>query len=326
MKDLWLRFGCYITGYNYKIVKCSSEASSKAVKKYLSAILIVSTLWGFIGFAFTQRYLHASIPVSIIGSVIMILMVIQIERQIILTLGKKHLAFIFRALIGLIMAIIGSVILDQIIFKDDIEKLQIGNIQDEVIRILPQKNKELNSQILQIDSSIYAKERERAALMNEVGKQPTISTLSSLDQYEKDSTGTMALSKKSISNQSIPNPKAGLIPNIDTQIQTLRQQKFIKENEQLNKKKLLEDELRAKTGFLDELKVLVSILRSSGIALCFWIVLATFFFFLELFVVASKWWDSEIDYDSKIIHQNKVQIKLLERLTEDFVKHIPDNH
>jgi hypothetical protein len=325
MKDSWLKFGCFITGYNYRIVKCSSEASAKAVKKYLSAILIVGTLWGFIGFAFTQRYLHADIPVSIIGAVIMILMVIQIERQIILTLGKKHTAFIFRAIIGFIMAIIGSVILDQIIFKDDIEKLQVGNIQDEVVRILPQKNKELNAQILQIDSSIYAKERERAALISEIGKQPTISTFSSMDQYERDSTGSMALSKKSISNQSVPNPKAGLITNIDVQIQTLRQQKFIKENEQLNKKTLLEDELRAKTGFLDELKVLVSILRSSGIALGFWIVLATFFFFIELFVVASKWWDSEIDYDSKILHQNTVQIKLLQHLTDDFVKHIPDN-
>jgi hypothetical protein len=325
MKDLWLKIGCFITGYNYKIIKCSSEASAKAVKKYLSAILIVGTLWGFIGFAFTQRYLHAGIPVSIVGSVLMILMVIQIERQIILTMGKKSQAFVFRAIIGLIMAIIGSVILDQIIFKDDIEKLQVGNIQNEVIRILPQKNKELNLQILQIDSSIYAKERERAVLINDVGKQPTISTMSSFDQYEKDSTGTMALSKKSFNNQSIRNPKAELIPNIDAQIQALRQQKLIKENEQLNKKKLLEDEIKAKTGFLDELKVLASIFCSSGIALGFWIILATFFFFIELFVVASKWWDSEIDYDSKITHQNKVQIKQLQQLTDDFIKHIPDH-
>lgn len=325
MKDLWLKIGCFITGYNYKIVKCSSEASAKAVKKYLSAILIVGTLWGFIGFAFTQRYLHAGILASIIGSLVMIVMVIQVERQIILTMGKKRQAFIFRAFIGLIMAIIGSVILDQIIFKDDIEKLQVGNIQDEVIRILPQKNKELNLQILQLDSSIFAKERERAALINDIGKQPTISTLSSLDQYEKDSTGTMALSKKSITNQSIRNPKAELIPNIDSQIQALRQQKFIKENEQLNKKKLLEDELKAKTGFLDELKVLVAIFRSSGIAFGFWIIFAAFFFLIELFVVASKWWDSELDYDSKIVHQNKVQIKQLQQLTDDFVKHIPDH-
>jgi hypothetical protein len=298
MKDSWLKIGCFITGYNYKIVKCSSEASAKAVKKYLSAILIVATLWGFIGYAFTRRYLHADIPVSVIGSLVMILMVIQIERQIILTLGKKHQAFIFRAIIGLIMAIIGSVILDQIIFKDDIEKLQIGNIQDEVVKILPQKNREINAQILQIDSTIFAKERERAALIHEVGKQPTISALSSTVQYEKDSTGLMAVSKKSVSNQSVPNPKAELIPNIDQQIQSLRQQKFIKENEQLNKKKLLEEELKAKTGFLDELKVLVSILGSSDIALGFWIILASFFFFIELFVVAAKWWDGEIDYES----------------------------
>ncbi|MHB9142466.1 MAG: DUF4407 domain-containing protein, partial [Paludibacter sp.] len=64
MKDIWIKFGCFLTGHNYAIIKNSSEASAKTVKKYLSALLIISTIWGFIGFAFTHRYLHGNALVS----------------------------------------------------------------------------------------------------------------------------------------------------------------------------------------------------------------------------------------------------------------------
>jgi hypothetical protein len=117
MKDFWLKLGCYITGYNYTIIKNSSEASAKTVKKYLSAILIVSILWGFIGYTFAQRYLHASVFMALTVSLVMVIIVIQIERQIILSVGKNRLVPLFRILIGIVMAVIGSVIIDQIIFR-----------------------------------------------------------------------------------------------------------------------------------------------------------------------------------------------------------------
>src|SRR5512133_1046267 len=170
MKDLWLRTGCYITGYNYTIIKNSSEASAKTVKKYLSAILIVSILWGFIGYSFAQRYLHTGVGGSILVSLVMIVIVIQIERQIILSMGKNSLVPIFRTLIGIVMAVIGSVIIDQIIFREDVEKVKISNLQAEVNSILPVKARELDLQIIQLDSAILAKESERTALIEEITK------------------------------------------------------------------------------------------------------------------------------------------------------------
>ncbi|HLN72683.1 MAG TPA: DUF4407 domain-containing protein [Prolixibacteraceae bacterium] len=101
MKDLWVRLGCFMTGYNYSIVRNSSEATSKAVKKYLSALLIVCTLWGFVGYAFTRRYLHGNEYVSLVGALIMMLMVIQIERQIILSIGRNRMAYAFRILVSI---------------------------------------------------------------------------------------------------------------------------------------------------------------------------------------------------------------------------------
>ena len=58
MKNWWIRFGCFLTGYNYSIVRNSSEVAAKTVKRYTSAMLIVCILWAFIGYCFTRRYLH----------------------------------------------------------------------------------------------------------------------------------------------------------------------------------------------------------------------------------------------------------------------------
>ncbi len=317
MKDLWVKFGCFLTGYNYAIVKNSSEASAKAVKKYLSALLIVCTLWSFIGYAFTQRYLHGDLYISLIGALVMLVMVIQIERQIILSIGRNSLAYYFRVIIGIVMAVIGSVILDQIIFKDDVEKVQISNIQTEVNRLLPIKTQELTSQIQQLDNSIQLKEIERVNTIIDIGKNPTIYIPSTTNQYEKDSdTRKLVLTNRTVTNNSIPNPKAEMIPSIVAQIKYLREQKTRKENEKLNIQDLLEKDLKSKKGFLDELKILFSILFSSSVALAVWALIFLFFIAIELFVLVNKLGDSKNDYDKTIMHQMETRIKMLEKLTD----------
>lgn len=317
MKDFWVRLGCFMTGYNYMIVRNSSEATAKAVKKYLSALLIVCTLWGFVGYAFTRRYLHGEWYVSLIGAIIMMLMVIQIERQIILSIGRNRMAYAFRVLIGIVMAVLGSVILDQIIFKDDVEKLQISNIQEEVNRLLPVKTKELTLQIQQLDSSISTKERERARIIEEISKKPMVYSPSTTNQYQKDTaSGKMVLTNKTITGSSIPNPKAEMIPAIDAQIKYLVEQRTQKETGMLNIRDVLEKDLRSKTGFLDELKVLFTILFHSGIAFTMWALIFLFFLAIELFVLVNKFGDSKNDYDKTILHQMDTRMRMLEKLEE----------
>lgn len=318
MSDLWLKTGCFITGHNYAIVKNSSEASAKAVKKYLSAILIIATLWGFIGFAFTKRYLHGSTLVAVIGAIVMIIIIIQIERQIILSVGKNKLAFAFRVLIGIVMAIIGSVILDQVMFKEDVEKHKIESVQLKVNEILPIKTRELTMQINQLDSAIKAKETERALILADYNKNPMISAPTVTGRFEKDSTsGKMVEIGREITTSSIQNPKAELIVQLDAQLKAFQEQKTKKENEKLNMQQVLEDDLNAKVGFLDELTILFSsVLLSSGIALTIWILLFFFFLSIELFVLVNKYGDTVNDYDKTIIHQMAVRIQMLENMQE----------
>jgi hypothetical protein len=323
MKDLWLKTGCYITGHNYGIIKNSSELSAKTVRKYLSAILIVSILWGFIGYSFAHRYLHAGLTGSIVAAIVMIVIVIQIERQIILSVGRNKLVPLFRILIGMVMAVIGSVIIDQIIFKEDVEKVRIGNIQTEVNNILPVKTKELDLQIKQIDSAIAIKEAERAAIIDEISIRPFIkSTSSEIRHFQLQQNGNdghlrdTIVSRRDVALNDIANPKAGLLPGIADQITQLRKQKSEKENSKINIRQELETELSSKTGFLDELKVLFSILLSSPIALVVWIMFFIFLLSIEVFVLVNKFGDEKNDYDSVIIHQRDVRLKMLEKLGE----------
>lgn len=326
MKDYWLRFGCFLTGYNYGIITNSSEASAQAVKKYLSAMLIVSTLWGFIGYAFTQRYLHGGTGASVFGGVLMAVMVIQIERQIILAVGKNTLAFGFRILIGMVMAVIGSVIIDQIVFKDDVEKKQISSIQQEVNKLLPVKTQELSAQINQLDNSLVAQQNERAAAIADISRNPTIYTPTSVVQYQMDS-GTRKLSavNKTVTSNAIANPRAELIPEIDAQIKFLREQKTAKENEKLNIQQVLEGELKSKVGFLDELNVLFTILLSSRMAMIIWTLIFFFFLAIELFVMLNKLGDAKNDYDKTIMHQMETHMVMLDNLKEKRYDRIFDN-
>lgn len=321
MKDLWLKLGCYITGYNYTIIKNSSEASAKTVKKYLSAILIVSILWGFIGYTFAARYLHTTVLTSLVVALIMVIIVIQIERQIILSIGKNSLVPVFRTIIGVVMAVIGSVIIDQIIFREDVDKMKISNLQEEVNNILPVKTRELDYQIAQLDSAILVKESERSDLIDEITRKPFIKSASSETRHfqmqRNTNTGEMKdtlVRRTDLALNDVVNPKASLLPDIEEQISQLRSQKNEKENNKINIREELETELGSKTGFLDELKILFSILLSSWIAMVVWSMFFLFLMSIELLVLVNKFGEEKTDYDSVILHQKDVRIKMLDKL------------
>lgn len=315
MKNWWLKFGCFLTGYNYQIVIQSSEMSAKSVKKYTAALLIICILWGFIGYAFTQRYGQTGFIGSIVGALISIIIVIQIERQIILTIGNNYLGRVFRIFIGIIMACIGSVIIDQIIFKDDVEKRQLTINQVLVDSLLPKKTFELNNHIKGMDSLISNKEGERTALQKELYLKPTISLASSAISYEKDTlTGKFIPASRSNSSKSMVNPKAALMQPLLQQIDTYVKRKSEMENRMVTIREDVEKQVASKTGFLDELDILFKILFESKVALIMWVLWFCLLLFIELFVLVSKYGDVTDDYMKTVIHQMEVKIEMLEKL------------
>lgn len=325
MRNLWIKFGCFLTGFNYGIVRNSSEISAKAVKRYTAAMLIVCIIWAFVGYTFTNRYLDGGVYRSLVGSAVLVIVVIQIERQIILSVNPGRFLYASRGLIAIMMAIIGAIIIDQILFKDDIELAKRDLIEFRVNKELPSRTQQLRTQITSLDTAIQRKESERLQLIADVEKNPTIKTVSVQQSPTKvmlkrtDSSGTtyeteQIKSTTTIIQNQVPNPKQAIIPSVDETIAELRAQKSEKEKEELMIRPQVESEIREKVGFLDELQVMYQLIRSSNIAMFVWFIWFLFLFGLEMLVLISKANEKENDYERTVKHHMNLQIRKLDAL------------
>ncbi len=319
MKDWWTKIGCILTGWNYQILCTCTEASKKQLKKYSSAIVILIILWAFIGYSFADRYIGTPWWGCVIVSIIFVIIIIQIERQIILTVGKNGWLPTFRVIIAFIMALIGSAILDQIIFKDDINKKMVEIVDRQVNEQLPNRLTIINTKLQELQIEIDSLDRKNLDLYAEISKQPTIQTVSTTTSpiaISRPNKSDSIVFKATINRSPIANPKVKEAEINNQHLEALRTQQ-----EEFTKKKLdaetsLRKELKENQGFLEELNAIIEILSERPVALIFYLILFAFLMSLELFVVMSKFGDKKSDYDLVIEHQLEQKKKTLNQLVK----------
>jgi hypothetical protein len=317
MKNWWYKIGCYLTGWNTKILESCTESSRKQLKKYSSAILILIILWSFIGYSFAERYVRAPWWGCLITAIIFVIIIIQIERQIILTVGKNRWLATFRLVIAFIMAIIGSAILDQIIFKEDIEKKMIEIVDRQVNEQLPNRITIINTKLQELQFEVDSLDRKNLELYAEISKRPTIETVSTIrsPMTMRKLNGTDSIVfRTTISRNPISNPKMKEAEINNQHLDIIRKQKEDYTQRKLELETILREELKSKQGFLEELNAIIEILIERPVALIFYLVLFLFLMSLELFVVVSKFGDKKCDYDLVVEHQLEQKKKTLNEL------------
>ncbi|MBO9673503.1 MAG: DUF4407 domain-containing protein [Sphingobacteriaceae bacterium] len=321
----WLKLCCFLTGYNYYILNNCSEVSIRKVKKYTAAMLIISTVWAFVGYCFCSRYLKLDTLGSSIGSIISIFIIIQIERQILLVDKTNQYLKITRIALALLMAIVGSLIIDQIIFKDDIDKNKMADNQNQVDVLMPGRAKEITNQLDQLNKTLIDKEQERKDLLRDINRNPTKQIIETTtnqipvsntitDSTRKSITKTILKSSVSKNIRVIPNPKIEQLKPINDQITSINSQKIDKENTLLTLKSVLEKEVNNKVGFLDELRIMFNILKQSTVALTVYLIWLFFLLILELLILIGKMNDTESDYEKTIQKQMSLHLKKIELL------------
>lgn len=327
MKNKWLQIGCFLTGYNYDILMGCSEVPRKDVKRYTSALIIISIIWFFVGFSFSSRYLGANILQSFFTAIVSVIIIIQVERQIILSVHQNKQLYRVRTGIAITMALIGSLIIDQIIFKADIDQEKILVLKDKVDKVYPGRSEEIKSQINELDSTIIIKENIQAKLRAEVIKNPTIIVVNSeskpiaINSIKKDENGndisvTQVENYKSVQRSNIANPSILELAKLDTVLNKLRISKSIKEESLLKLRPAVELEIQSHIGFIDELNVMISILLNSPVGFVVWVIWFLFFLGLELFILYSKKNEVESDYHALIKHQEQLHRKKIELMSK----------
>src|SRR5690606_38646242 len=121
-------------------------------------------------------------------------------------------------------------------------------------------------------------------------------------------------STQSTNKSVMENPKKLEMEQLHKQIETLQNKKFALAASITSIKERKEQELKASTGFLDELTLLHDVVTSSSIGLFVYLLLLFFFLAIDLTVLVMMLTDSDSQYDCRVRHQTDICMQMLETL------------
>jgi cell division protein FtsB len=307
-------FGCFLTGFNYQLLNSCSEVARKMLKRYTGLLMLISIVWAVIGFCFATRYLKLGVIGGIVLAIVCVIAIVMIERNIILSNKGNRGMMVFRFVLAFVMAIIGSLIIDQVMFSEDIEEQRIVVVQRKVNENFPIKSKELKDQIQNLNEQILNLETRQRSLSDEVGLNPTIksytrTTTTSIAKGDSVPTSNMT----SVVND-VANPKINELNDVQQLLKnsyTIRQEK---DSLLLALRADLQAQYENRKGFLDELIIMVDVVGKSWVSMVVYGMWFLFFLAIELFIVFSKLGETENDYHKLIQQQMELHNRRLDLL------------
>ena len=306
----WLKFGCKLTGWSSTMLEQCSEASKSQLSKYTSALLILMIVWSITGFCFAQRYIGLPIWGCAIVSLVFITIVIMIERQILLAIHPTKKLAMFRMVIAIVMAIVGSTIFDQTMFGKDIDKQMAETIELQTAALTHKRVGIIEDKLNALQKEKTLLDNTNAELQADVNAHPWIvqrSVTNSQQRLVVDGK-IKTVSNPSVTTNQVANPKMETIKANNEKINSLNEQE-----KELSKKKLTVEEdtrkeCQANVGFLEELEAMVSIITTRKVAGIFYLVFFALLMSLELFVVVSKMGDKECDYEMAVKGAERIKM------------------
>ena len=310
----WIKLGCKLTGWNPTLLAQCSEASRSQLSKYTSALMILMTIWSVTGFCFAQRYMELPVWGCIMVSIIFVIVVIMIERQILLTTKKSLKLMAFRAIIAFVMAIVGSTIFDQTMFGKDIDQQLTNNIEMQVADLMEKRVSIINSKLATLTAEIDSLNRINSQLQADINANPWIVQKSATMSQQKIVVDGVVrtVNNPSVTTNQVVNPKQDIVKANNEKMKALVEQ----EMEWTKKKQTVEETARAEcqdnVGFLEELEAMWAIITTRPLAGIFYGIFFLLLMSLELFVVVSKVIDAECDYDTAVIGSQRIRMAQFE--------------
>ena len=314
--------GCFLIGWDKNILNECGEASYRQYRKLLSAICIMMILWGTIGYCFADRYINIeSCALKLCVSIAFMFIVLCVERVIILTVGKAKLMSVMRVLLALCMAVLGSCIFDQIIFRNDILQAIQEHREDVISATITKRLAIYDSDIQRITTDMDSLSKATIALNEELQKRPIIkgTNVSTQEQVVGvDENGKPQKVKTQIVNTvTLANPLAEQLKANNDQIQIYSTQlEQLRQDKKEVAEKVREEMNQRAPGFIEELEATLKVVSQSKVSLAFYIILFCFLTFLELFVLTIKMGENKCDYELIVESQLYLKKNLMEHTAQ----------
>lgn len=293
-----LKIYCLLTGDDYQIVKGETPASKRKIALLATCLFVPVIMWFINAVLLVHKVLLSPILVSVVSGFIVAFIVFLIEKAVIMSNGSKAMA-VFRVSLGLMVALLGSVALDEVIFKSDIDQ-QVTINRDEMIQESIAKIRKINdSKIEKLNQEISSKllaweEWQKKAIDNAEGKNgmpyghgEVAKMLEGMAKEKKDDYETTQLELSALNN-SLKNEEASF------------QHKQVAD---FNDHSLL-----------IRIKALWDLVAKNDLMMFVYLVFTLLLFLLEFLVVIIKLTSTETNYEKKV--------KIIEQIGSDRLNRI----
>lgn len=115
-----LRFYCFLTGDQYTMLVEDTPKSKQKVMLMANALLVPVITWAINGYLLAYQVFETSVVIAIITSLICAFLIFLVERIIIMATSDPGMKR-FRIVLGICAAFLGSLALDEVVFKKDID-------------------------------------------------------------------------------------------------------------------------------------------------------------------------------------------------------------
>ncbi len=114
------KFFSILIGENPTYTASFQPSSKRKIALYATCLMVPVILWFVNVYLLVLKTMELGMAVAIISAVFAALMIYLIERSILMSNGGRPIV-VFRLIMGFLMALLGSISLDEVIFKSDID-------------------------------------------------------------------------------------------------------------------------------------------------------------------------------------------------------------
>lgn len=292
-----LKFYSLIIGENPNYTATFQPASKRKIALYANCLMVPVILWFINGYLLVNHVLEGGIYASILTAFVAAFIIFLIERAIIMSNGSKSI-FWFRIFLGFIIASLGSISLDEVIFKQDIDN-QVSFYEQTEVDISVQKVEDEYKKQIGIQQSIVNQKYVEWQLALKDAKGEADGTSGSLQKK----VGKIAMLKMNIAQKIETDYKVE-----NTTLTVLKSN--LKEDKKTAK-------IKAETDFqsnalLVRIRAMFDLIAKNKFMLGVYILFTLFIFCLEFLVVLIKI-GSKNSFDEDL---EKVREKLLRAKTK----------
>jgi len=294
-----LSFFCQITGTDYQILKEDTQLSKNKVRLMGSVIFIPVSLWFLNGFLLARHTFSLNIILALSMAFVVGLLIFIIEQAVILAKGGKWIVR-FRVTLGLIVALLGATIMDEQLFKQDIQRQLAEDYQNKEQVLQKTIDNHYQAQIQALTIDIQQKEE-----IWQKASQAYLAEADGTGGSKSKGCGKICQEKKKRAESCYANYK--MAQKALTQLQEEKKQQFSQQKE------LLQNQT---AGFLTNIKALHQIIKNDNWALLIYFLIFGFFFSLEFLVIIFKLTCDETNYERKIKMIEKIGQQRMQKILE----------